>query len=139
MAHIDMNRPDESCKPGVDLWKIVECTEKYARSSGNKMLALKMHRASGEPGTVYDNIMLEGGGWGIGKAKLAALLPADFNDELDPLSFVGRKLWVETSVESTSGKDRLRVNIAGLKHNGFQAEEDVPPGHVAPEEQPAPF
>ena len=80
-------------------------------------------------------VMLAGGGWGIGKRKLAALLEPGFSGELDPLDLVGKRLWVSTGIETYEGKDRLKVMIDELKHAGYQREDDVPPGCVAPDDK----
>jgi hypothetical protein len=136
MVHIDMTQPDREMRPGVDLWEIVKCNPDRS-SKGDPMLKIELARVSDPSDRVSDNIMLAGKGWGIGKAKLGALLDPGFNGDLDPLDFVERRLWVETGVEdyvSKAGKpgQALRVLIAGLKHAGYQRENDPPPGHSAP-------
>jgi len=137
VVHIDMNRPDDSLAPGVDLWQIVSCTAKPSRG-GDNMLALKFERVDGG-GNLFDNVMLGGGGWGIGKQKLAALVEPGFTGDLDPISLVGKRLWIETVVDNFEGRDRLKVNIKGLKHGGYQRADDVPPGCTMPAVDEAPF
>lgn len=133
MVQIDMNEPDRDLNPGIDLWSVIASSEERA-SSGNKMIKLKLARVSHPNEHLFDNIMLSGGGWPIGKGKLQALLPADFKGDLDPLDFIGRRLWVATGVETYNGRDSLKVMIDQLKHKGYQREDDVPPGCVVPEE-----
>lgn len=129
MVHIDLTKPDREFTPGVDLWEIREATHTRGRNgSGDPRLNLKLVRVTNTSDHLYDVVMLDGKGWGIGKAKLQALLPAGFAGDLDPLSLVGRRLWVETMIGEYEGKSRLQVNIKGLKHSGFQAEEEVPAG-----------
>lgn len=131
MVHIDMNKPDASLLAGVDLWQIMTCTATVS-GSGDQMLKLKFQRVSDPKAHLYDNVMLEGRGWGIGRQKCGALLSPDFSGDLDPLDLVGAQLWVETKVEEYQGKKRLAVDIKGLKHGGFQRREDVPKGKELP-------
>lgn len=133
MVHVDMTQPDRELTPGVDLWEIIQCSSKVSRK-GDQMLALKLARVSDPGDHIYDNIMLAGTGWGIGKKKLGALVPKDFKGDIDPLDFLGVRLWVETVVSEYEGKERLQVNIGGLKHGGYQRAEDVPEGKELPEE-----
>ena len=146
MVKIDMNKEDPGLEPGVDLWRIIACTSGQSRA-GDGMLKLKLARVSNLSNHMYDNIMLGGNGWGIGKAKLGVLLESGFSGDVDPLDFVGTELWTETVAEEyeyngKSGK-RLAVNINGLKHGGYQRREDVPPGKELPaakaEEEDVPF
>lgn len=97
------------------------------------MLALKLSRVSEPSDCMYDNIMLEGGGWPIGKQKLAAFLDPGFKGDLDPISLVGVRVWAETGINEHKGKQRLAVIIEGLKHGGYQRAEDPPPGKSVPE------
>lgn len=129
MVEIDMTKPDRDLTPGVDLWRIAECVSRRS-SGGDRMLAVKFRRVADDGDHLFDNIMLEGPGWGIGKSKLGALLPKDYKGDLDPLDLVDRRLWVETTVDEYQGKQRLKVDIQGLKHCGLQAEDDPPPGAV---------
>jgi len=133
MVHIDLNAPDPRLTPGVDLWEIRECNRKDSRG-GTPMLALKLARVSDPTQHMYDNIMLAGGGWGIGKRKLGAFLPADFAGEFDPLDLIGTQVWVETEIQTYEGKDRLAVNVNGLKHGGYQRADDPPAGKTIDED-----
>lgn len=133
MVHVDMNQPGADLRPGIDLWVVREATSKESRR-GDAMINLRLARVRGGTGTLYDNIMLEGNGWGIGKSKLGAFLPPDFSGDLDPLDFVGRRLWAETVVKTGERGDKLEVNIKGLKHGGYQPAEDVPPGESLPDD-----
>ena len=135
MVHIDMNKPDRELTPAVDLWEIVECVATRS-AKGDEMLSVKFARVENTSDHMYDNVMLEGNGWGIGKQKLAALVGPTFAGDLDPLSLVGQRYWVETAVREYQGKSSLSVNIEGLKPAGLQRADDPPPGKTAP--QPVP-
>ncbi len=144
MVQIDMTRPDRDLTPGVDLWKIIKCEPVQSRA-GDPMLKVKFARVSDPQEHIYDNIMLAGGGWGIGKQKLGALLEANFKGDLDPLDLVGKRLWLYTVVDTYKGKDNLKVGIEELRHAGYQRADDPPPGKDAPgpevvlDEDSAPF
>ncbi len=136
MVHIDLNKPDRELKPGVDLWEIMKASVEKSRN-GDDMIKLKMFRVRSPEDHLYDNIMLAGGGWGIGKKKLGALLKEGFNAELDPLDLIGKNIWVSLGIEAYKGKDRLKVLIDELKFAGFQPEDQVPAGCKAPEPTPS--
>lgn len=131
MVYIDTTRPGRELSPGIDLWAIRECVAKRSRK-GDNMLAIKFERVSDSGDHLYENVMLEGAGWEIGKEKLAALLEPGFKGDLDPLALIGRRLWVSTTVREYEGKSSLSVNIDELRHKGLQREEDVPPGCTPP-------
>lgn len=133
MVQIDMTQPDRELTPGVDLWEIMECKEDKSRS-GDKMLRMKFFRVRAPSDHMYDNIMLAGGGWGIGKAKLSTLVASDFKGDLDPLDLVGKRVWISTGVETYQGKDRLKVMIDDLACKGYQPGEVAPDGCEAPAE-----
>lgn len=132
MVQVDMTRPGRELRPGIDLWKTTKCESVRSRA-GDQMLKLTLERVSNPQERVFDNIMLEGGGWEIGKRKLAAFVPADFKGDLDPLELVCIRVWVCTAVDTYQGKDKLAVSIDELKCAGYQRVEDVPPGCSVPE------
>lgn len=141
MVHIDTTRPDRVLVPGIDLWEIKEAGSDKS-SKGDAMLKLKLFRVSDPSDHIYDNVMLAGAGWPVGKKKLGALLPVGFNADVDPLLFIGRRLWVATGVEQYKGRDQLKVLIAELRCGGMQPAGEVPPGKalpVEPEADPTPF
>ena len=128
-----MGKPDRERKPGIDLWEVMQAEETKSRA-GDAMFKMKYKRVSDPSAHIYDNVMLAGGGWGIGKQKLAALGVAnDFKGEIDPLDFVGKRVWISTGVSTWEGKDNLKPITEGLKMAGYQPEEMVPEGHTLPE------
>ena len=136
MVHIDMNKAGREMNPGIDLWEIQKVELKTSRK-GDQMLGVQFFRVSNTDDVVFDNIMLGGAGWGLGKSKLAALVPAGFAGDLDPLDLHGKRLWLSTGVESYKNKEgktreRLSVQIDDLKCAGYQPEDDVPEGCEAP-------
>lgn len=137
MPYIDMTKSGRDLKPGVDLWRVEQCVARPSRN-GDQMFEMKLARASNDQDTILDWIMLEGGGWEIGKEKLRAYgIGPDFKGELDALSFVGKRVWAATAISpytDKEGKQResLKVDINELKFNGLQPENDVPPGCSAP-------
>ncbi len=135
MVHIDTTKPDRVLNPGTDLWEVIEAKEGKS-SKGDAMLKLKLARVSDPQDHLFENIMLAGAGWGIGKKKLGALVPAGFKGDLDPLDLIGRRLWVSTGVETFEGQDRLRVMINDLKYAGLQPAEMVPEGCSLPADTP---
>lgn len=132
MVQIDMNKPDRDLTPGVALWVVKECSAGTSRK-GDRMLKLKLARVEDETSHMYDNAMLEGGGWGIGKKKLGAFVPADFAGDFDPQSIVGERFWVCTTIRTYEGKDSLSVDHETLRHGGYQRADEVPPGCKLPE------
>lgn len=138
MVEVDMTQAGRDLNPGIDLWEIVTANEAKSQG-GDKMIKLKFERVSEAKDKVFDNIMLEGGGWDIGKGKMAAFVPADFKGNIDLLTWVGKQLWVATGVEAWNGKDRLKVMIDELKFKGYQPAEDVPPGKELPALDEPPF
>lgn len=136
MVNVDMTQPDRKLVPGIDLWEIKEAADEKS-SKGDGMLSLKLFRVSNPSDHIYDNIMLAGAGWPVGKKKLGALLPPNYKGNLDPLGLIGVRLWVSTGVEAYKGQDRLRVLIADLKFAGLQPAADVPPGCALPAEAEA--
>lgn len=144
MARVNMTRPDNDLTPGVDLWVIDTAQDKNAKTSGAPMLALKLVRESDPAASpLYDNLMLSGKGWRFTKGKLRALgYGDDFDGEIDAFSLAGKRIWVATKVDQYEGndgqmRDRLVVDVDGLRNCGFQAEHDVPPGHALPNSEPA--
>lgn len=132
MIDIDMNRPDRDLSPGIDLWEVAKA-EATTSAGQVPMLSVAFFRCSDPGQRMYDNVMLAGNGWGIGKSKLVALgVAADFKGKLDPLDFVGRRVWLSTGVDVYQGKARLKVLIADLKHSGYQPADMVPEGCTAP-------
>lgn len=126
MVYVDL---DSQFTPGIDLWEVVE--SRYTRGkdgTGEPRFALKFQRVSNRADELFDNLMMGGAGKRIGAAKLAVFVGEHFKGEVDPISFVGRRVWIETTIEQYNGEPQLKVNIGGLKHKGYQREEDVPPG-----------
>ena len=142
MVEIDMTKePTDGFLVGINLWEVVACKSGKSQA-GDAKLEVKF-RAVGTETEMVDHLMLVGKGWGIGRAHLTALgLPLDFKGALDPLDFIGKKLWLATHVEERPGVDRatgeprkfknLRVDIDRLAFKGYQPEADVPVGCVAP-------
>ena len=131
MVYVDTTQPDRELRPGVDLWRVIACEEKTSRS-GDAMLNLKLAREEDQGDHVYDVVMLEGKGRGIGIQKLRAFLPDGFKGELDPVSLIGARVWADMSIEEYQGKQSLKVDIGGLKHAGYQRADDPPDGRDAP-------
>lgn len=138
-----MNRePESNALIGTNLWTVRESRVEQSKSSGENMLVLKLKCGNAE---LTDRAMLGGGGWGIGKRKLIALgLAPTFSGPLDPIQFIGTKVWCATKEEEYQGIDRktgkvrtfksLKVDVDQLTHAGYQPEADVPAGCTAPVE-----
>lgn len=159
MADIDTDKPAEQSdrKPlaaGIDLWQIKTAKESKSEKSGANMFTVELNRVSmlaqKYPDRVTDYIMLEGGGWGIGKEKLMAVLGGPFKGKLDALDLVNKRVWLSTGIEKYSATDKktgeiverekLKVLVSDPKQsNGFawcgiQTEKNVPAGHALPGE-----
>ena len=144
MVHVNMNSAAEGGfappEPGVHLWEVTK-SEAGTSQSQHPKFSVEAERVEGD-GRLYDTIMLAGGGWGIGKAKLTALgVPMDFDGDLDPLDLVHRRFWASTGIEEytvASGKhagkkrEKLKVLIDDLEHCGYQHVDKVPPGCDSP-------
>lgn len=159
MADIDTDKPVEQSDrrklvPGIDLWQIVTAQETKSEKSGAAMFKIALNRVSSMrqkyPDQVIDYIMLEGGGWGIGKEKLMAVLGGPFKGKLDALDLVNRRVWISTGTETYKTVDKktgemverekLKVLVTDPKQsNGFawcgiQHEKNVPAGCALPGE-----
>lgn len=132
---------------GVNLWTVTSCQLTRANTSGENML--KVELACGEA-KLKDNIMLGGGGWGMGRRKLIALgMPETGKFTIDPPAFVGTKVWCATKMEPNTWTDkktgeerkgeRLVVDIKALTHSGYQHKDKVPPGATVPADDECPF
>lgn len=128
--------PENGLLLGINLWEVRECRLDKSRNSGDAMLKIKLVSGGFE---FHDIAMLQGKGWRFGKQKLMALgLAADFKGGLDPLQFVGKKVWVATKegsyeyLDKKSGEKKTatkaEVDIDQLKNAGYQEREDVPEG-----------
>jgi hypothetical protein len=136
MAHVDMSRPDRVLNPGVDLWEVYDAKEKRS-SSQTLMFAMQYQRVGDRSDFLWDNIMLEGRGWGIGKKRLAALgIAPDHKGEIPAAQLMERRVYVATHVTSYNGSDRLSVNADALTHAGYQPESDPPSGAVGTPRDP---
>ena len=157
MVYIDTDKPADSyerrpMRPGIDLWDIVKCEQAHSQKSGAQMLKLELVRTSQandkSQDRIYEIVMLEGPGWAIGKEKLVAMLGGAFKGDFDPLELVGRRVWLNTVVETYKGVDKktgevvdrekLKVFVADPKSAadfawcGIQNEKNVPAGCSLP-------
>ena len=133
MVRIDLNKADASLIAGIDAWEVIDCEVRYSKA-GDQMLGMKFARISDRGDYMFDILMLEGPGWGLGKQKLAALLGDGFDGDIEVDEFRGKQVWIAAKVEEYNGKSSLKPDIRGsLKNAGMQAIEDVPPGCEAPE------
>lgn len=109
--HVDMNAPVEGDVPeGTYLAEVKSAKEKTA-NSGNAMIAIEF-RGVEETFSVYDNIMLMGKGWGLGRAKLVGLgVGSDFSGDLDLADLIGRRVYLHLAEEEYQGRKRLKVDI----------------------------
>lgn len=147
MVEIDMNKePTDGMPVGINLWEVRRCQADKSQSGDQKLVIEFASIGTQDPVKLIDHLMLAGRGWGLGKEHLIALgVPAGFTGNLDPLDFIGRKVWLATHVEerpgiATKGPNagkpityrNLKVDINALKHKGYQAEADVPAGVTVP-------
>jgi len=133
---IPWDADDGNLKPGVYLAKIRECTYKFAKTSGTPMLSLVLDASDFGRKLCHDNIMLGGGGWGIGKGKLKCLGYDESMKELDPVDLIGKYVFVAVKEREYNGQKQLEVDIKQGKA-GYWAENDPPQGVLSPNE-PAP-
>ena len=138
---IDMNKePETGLLVGTHLWEVRGAKIEKSQKSGEPMLVLKLKCGEIE---LTDRAMLGGGGWGIGKAKLIALgMSPTFKGSLDPLDFIGRKVWIATVKGQFEGLDKktgakktiykMEVDIDQLANAGYQEHEKIPEGAVVP-------
>lgn len=141
---VDMSKQPEgrSVLTGINLWRITEAKMGTSKK-GDAMLTLKLKCGEAE---LRDNLMLQGGGWGIGRAKLLALgFKEDQKFVIDPVALYDLKVWVATKPREYSyvkdgrtitGTD-IEVDINLLKHSGYQHELSVPDGATPPPEPEA--
>lgn len=143
MVEIDMNKePTDSMLTGIHLWEVKGCKSERS-SKGDPMLTVTLRTFNQENEyELVDRIMLAGNGWALGKPKLIALgMEPTFKGDLDPLDFIGRKVWLATHVEerealATRGANagkmmtfrNMRVDVSQLTHKGYQPEALVPQG-----------
>lgn len=137
MGLVDMTQPTMGpgqFKPGLYRAEVAQAVDKSS-AKGDPMfnIALKAIDFPGVNGFLcFDNVMLAGPGWGIGKSKLQVLrpnLPADFKGELSPSELLGRRCIVRVIYQKNqNGEDRLAVDIrAPASHCGYYDEVASPP------------
>jgi len=123
--------------PGIYLAEVVGCEERTSRKGDGMLNVEWLHLASSPPKRLcYDNLMLQGGGAGIGTKKLQAL---GFSKEKPPTSaaaLIGKRAWVCVKKDDSDdakqrGKARLAVDISAEGSCcGYWAEDDQPTGAV---------
>lgn len=101
--------------------------EKKSREKGHRMLALSFSEVGTSAWLPWDNIMLEGGGTGFGKKKLATLgvawEPGAEFDIQTMLSLKDKRCFIAVVHRTYQGK--TRANVARL------IPEDQPPANVS--------
>lgn len=118
---------------GVNLWTVRSIEQAQTQGGAPKLLVKLAHGQT----EIQDHLVLSGSGGAITREKLIALgVPPAGKVSLDPVACIGMRLWVATFAEEYTGKDGkprtgTKVDIAQLKHKGYQAEDDVPEGCVA--------
>lgn len=145
MVHVDMNKPDRDIPEGIFLVEVIKAEAKRSRK-GDLMIGLTLvHAQTGEE-AARDVVMLEGPGWGLGKAKLTALGLGEFRGDLDPATLVGKRVWASIEPREYDGRTYASINTKLLRYAGLQAEDEKPEGGTVlePEEggedsEPTPF
>lgn len=140
MIEIDMTKePEDGLLLGINLWTVTECKPATSKA-GNRMLVLKLKCGNAEH---TDYLMLGGGAWKSGRARLIALgLSETHHGAIDPIAFVNTRVWVATKrreysyIDKQTGQPKtgvaIETDIAQLDHAGYQHELRAPEGYVAP-------
>ena len=97
--------------PGLHL-VTVEAAEEKRSKGGDAYFNLRLSTSTFEGKTAtlcFDILMVQGGGAGIGLAKLKALGFDSAREVISPEDIVGRRAWVNVDVDEYEGKKRLKV------------------------------
>lgn len=124
---IPWSAPDGKLTPGRYKYKIREAKEKFSKGNA-PMIALTLDAVGFGKKLCYDNIMLGGDGWGIGKAKLQGLGIGENMKQLDALSLIGSGGYVAVKSKEYNGKTSLEVDIS--QGSGGYWDIDQNPGSV---------
>ena len=109
-------------KPGRYLVEVDDAIEKESKK-GDPMILLSLKAIKTGKFCAYDNIMLDGGGAGIGKAKLSGFGIAVKNgDEVTAKKLIGKRALAHLKEEVYEGKTKLAVDIEQGEHCGYDIE-----------------
>lgn len=129
MVEVNMSAPVGGNEPEGTYLGNVSKAEEFTSRSGHPGLKLEFGCVhEGATFTVRDTIMLGGGGWGMGRARLTALgVPEDFTGNLDPLDLVGRQVYIHLTHEEYTGRGgetrkNLKPNPGKGSHSGYSPE-----------------
>lgn len=119
--------------PGLHLVMVGKAEEKRSKK-GDAYFNLRLDTESfdGNKGTLcFDVVMVQGGGAGIGLAKLKALGFDNARDVIEPEDIQGRRAWVNVDFEWYDGKKRLKVvtNFEPTFTCGYWPENEKPEGY----------
>ena len=136
MAKMNWSQDDGSLKPGVYLAAVKDATEKTSKN-GDPYFSLLLQATDFGKKLCHDTLMLAGGGWGIGKAKLSVL---GFKDEpeINAYDLVGRTCYVAVKEGEYNGQKKLEVDIRRGKGGYFELAPDgvLTPAPPTAEETP---
>ncbi len=140
---IDLNKPDPSLAPGVDLWRIESAVHKPRGGNiKNAHILLTLSRVNGE-GKMTDRVFLEGGGYDRGRQKLAVFLGDGWAGRLNLAEMRNRQAYAYTEVTQFNGFSRLEVKDRdGFPYSGYAPWSEggsPPPGYVPPAVDDTPF
>lgn len=143
MIDIDLEAPNPSLEAGVDIWQVDEAKSDKSKRSGDPMIVLKLSRVRRSSDKIVDRIMLAGGGYDMGKQKLAAFLAPGYKGKLNLADLRNVRVYANTVVTSFEGRSKLEVKPAnGLPNAGYLQWSEggpVPPGYTAPSVDETPF
>jgi hypothetical protein len=120
--------PREKIEPGLYTLVCLKAQLKHAKASGDRYISVEC-KVQGRDAKVWETIMLEGKGKGMGVGKLAGwgFKPGI---EPDPMQFIDRETQAHLKYEEWQGEQWLKVDSRANKTGGYilpQYEGDEPP------------
>jgi hypothetical protein len=133
MVHVNMSKePESRVVTGINLWEVRDAKlERAASGARGWMLSYTLKFRDAE---LKDRAQLEGNGWYFGRPKLLAMgLPLAFDGDIDPLDFIGKKVWLATigkkDISTKTGKPTEYTIVDETQlDRGYQHADRVPDG-----------
>jgi len=120
---------------GTYLAEVDDVQAKHSKN-GELYLEVQLRDTKSRVEICRDALMLQGGGRGIGMAKLRQLGVPEGTQKLEPLSLVGRRVRIAIMHDSYEGRKRAKINI---KADGFKCGYLAVEQPVQTEKQESPF
>jgi len=136
MAKVDWSEEQgETWRAGAYHVEVMGCIDKPS-SKGHAMLNVRLGAIDhGKKTLAFDNIMLAGGGRGMGTAKLVALGIPKGQAEVEADELLGKRAYAYVIEETYNGRTSMKVAVSEGSHCGYwlESEKDDVKNLVLPE------